>query len=132
MVWLQVWIDPGERIALRFSLSQLCFSLYHFIPLSTVFLPLWKVGRAWHRSVYACIVLCLVIQSCPTLCDPMDRSPPGSSVHGDSPGRNTGVACRALFQGIFPTQESNQGLLHCKQILYHLSHQGSPRPTLAS
>jgi len=45
-------------------------------------------------------VLCLVAQSC----DPMDCSLPGSSVHGDSPGKNTGVGCHALLQGIFPTQ----------------------------
>ena len=43
------------------------------------------------------------IQSCPTLCDPVDVSPPGSSVHGDSPGKNPAVGCRALLQGIFPT-----------------------------
>ena len=47
------------------------------------------------------------LQSYPTLCDPMDRSPPGSSVHGDSPGKNSGVGCHALLQGIFPTQGSN-------------------------
>ena len=57
----------------------------------------------------------------------MDWSPPDSSVHGDSPGKNTGVCCHALLQGIFPTQGANPGLLHCKQILYHLSHQGSPQ-----
>ena len=50
------------------------------------------------------LVLCLVIQSCPTLCKPMDCSPPGSSVHGDSPGKNTAVGCHALLQGIFPIQ----------------------------
>ena len=70
------------------------------------------------------IVLCLVAESCPTLCDPMDCSPPGSSVHGDSPGKNTGVGCHALLQGTFPTQGSNPGLPHCRQILYCLSHQG--------
>ena len=58
-------------------------------------------------------MLCLVAQLCPTLCDPRDCSPPGSSVHGDSPGKNTGVGCCALLQGIFPTQGSNGGLLHC-------------------
>ena len=42
----------------------------------------------------------LVVQLC--LCDPMDYSPPGSSVHGDSPGKNTGVDCYALHQGILP------------------------------
>ena len=48
-------------------------------------------------------VLCLVTQLCPTLCDPMDCSPSGSSVRGDSPSKNTGVGCHTLLQ-IFPTQ----------------------------
>ena len=47
--------------------------------------------------------------SCPTLCNPMDCSPPDSSVSGDSPGKNTGVGCHALLQGIFLTQESIGG-----------------------
>ena len=67
------------------------------------------------------------LQSCLALCDPMDCIPPGSSVHGDSPGKNTGGVCHALLQGIFPIQGSNTGLLHCRQTLYHLSYQGSPR-----
>ena len=71
-------------------------------------------------------VLCLVIQSCPTLCHAMDCSPPGSSVLGDSPGNNTGVGCHTLLQRIFPTQGSNSGLLHCSWIFYHLGHQVSP------
>ena len=62
--------------------------------------------------------LCLVAQSCLTLCDPMEHSPPGSSVHGVSPGKNTGVGCHALLQGIFPTQGLNPDLWHCRQILY--------------
>ena len=45
----------------------------------------------------------------------------------DSPGKNTGVGCHALLQGIFPTQGSNPGPLHCRRILDGLSHQGSPR-----
>ena len=53
-------------------------------------------------------VLCLVTQSCLTHCDPMDCSPPGSSVHGDAPGKNTGVGSLSFLQGIFPTQESNR------------------------
>ena len=52
---------------------------------------------------------------------------PSSSVHGDSPGKNTRMGCHALLQGIFPTQGSNPGLLHCRWILHHLSHQGSPK-----
>ena len=76
------------------------------------------------HGIYA--VLCLVAPSCLTLCDPMDCSLPGSSVHGDSPGKNTGVDCPALLQGIFPTQGSNLGFPYCRQILYLLSHQRSP------
>ena len=44
----------------------------------------------------------------------------------NSPSQNTGVGSHSLLQGIFPTQGMNPGLLHCRQILYHLSHQGSP------
>ena len=57
----------------------------------------------------------------------MDCSPPGPSVHRNSPGRNTRVGCHALFQGIFPTQGSNTGLPYCRRILYCLSYQGRPR-----
>ena len=78
-------------------------------------------------TLILCTLLCLVAQSCLTLWDPMDCSPSGSSVHGDSPAKNTGVGCHALLQGIFPTQGSNPNLLCCRQILYQLSHQGSSR-----
>ena len=77
-------------------------------------------------------VLCLVAQSCPPLCDPTDCSPPCSSVHGDSLGKNIRVGCHALFQGIFPTRRSNPGLLPCWQIVYHLSYQGSPKVDLGN
>ena len=67
-----------------------------------------------------------VAHLCPTLHDTVDCSPPGSSVHGDSPGKNTDVGCHALLQGIFPTQEWSPGLPHCRHILYQLSYQGVP------
>ena len=51
---------------------------------------------------------------------------PGSSVHGNSPGQNTGLGSHSLLQGIFPTQGSNPGLPYCRWILYNLSLQGSP------
>ena len=60
------------------------------------------------------ILWCLVAQSCPILCNPMDCSPLGSSVHEDSPGKNTGVGCHALLQGIFPTQGMDPDLPHCR------------------
>ena len=58
-----------------------------------------------------CVRACSLTQSCPTLCDHVDCSPPGSNVHRIS-GKNTGVACHFLLQGIFPTQGSNLILLH--------------------
>ena len=65
---------------------------------------------------------CLVAHSGLTFC-----SVPGSSVHGASPGKNTVVGCHSLFQGIFPTQESNSALPHCRRILHRLSPQRIPR-----
>ena len=56
----------------------------------------------------------------------MDCSLPASSVHEIFPGKDTGVGCHFPLQGIFPTQGSNPGLLHCRQILYPLSYKGSP------
>ena len=67
-------------------------------------------------------MLYLVAQSCPAL-----ATQPGTSVHGDYSGKNTGVGCHTLLQGIFPIQGSNLGLPNCRQILWHLSHEGSSR-----
>ena len=49
-----------------------------------------------------CAVLCFVAQSCTTPCNPMDCSPPGSSVHGDSPGKNMGMSCHSLLRENYP------------------------------
>ena len=70
-------------------------------------------------------VLCLAAQSCPTLW-PHGLQPARLLCPWGSPGKSTGVGCHALLQGIFPTQGLNPGLPHCRWILYHLSHQGSP------
>ena len=90
-------------------------------------------SKCWKFPLTHCsrlnVVLFLVAQSYPTLCNPKDYSLPGSSVHGDSPGKNTRVHCHALLQGIFPTQGSNPGIPHCRWILYHLSYKGSPSQT---
>ena len=67
----------------------------------------------------------LVTQSRPILWDPMDRSPSGSSVHGISQARILEWGAISSSRGIFLTQGLNPGLLHCRQILFCLSHQGS-------
>ena len=58
------------------------------------------ISQSIYSSWGACV--CLVTQSCPVLCNTMNCSPSGSSVHGDPPGKNTGMGCCAILQGIFP------------------------------
>ena len=68
-------------------------------------------------------------ESCSAVSDSLRPHGLGSSrllCPWNSPGKNTGVGSHSLLQGIFPTQGLNPGLLHCGQILYDLSHQGSP------
>ena len=61
------------------------------------------------------------------LIEPLWTVYPARLLHSwNSPGKNTEVGGCSLLQGIFLTQGSNPGLLHCRQILYHLSHQGNP------
>ena len=79
----------------------------------------------------SCIFLYIVaaatksLQSCPTLCDPMDYSPPGSSIHGILQARIRGLPCPP--PGIFLTQGSNLCLLYCRHILYHWATEEDPR-----
>ena len=68
----------------------------------------------------------LVVQSCPILCDLMGYSLSGSFIYGILQARILEWVAIPFSRGIFPTQESNPGLLHGKPILHHLSHQGSP------
>ena len=70
-------------------------------------------------------VYVLVTQSCLTICDTMGCSLPGSSLHGILQVRRLEWVAILFSRGSFPTQESNLCLLHCKHILYHLSHKGS-------
>ena len=73
-----------------------------------------------------CVCVCvLVVQSYLTLCDPMDIACL-ASLSMEFSRQEYGVGSHCLLQGILPTHGSNPGFLHCRQILYHLSHQGSP------
>ena len=121
-VWLQparllcAWDFPGDLPPGIFPTQGSNPNLLHLLHWQAGSLPrtIWEAQSA------------LVTHSRPTLCDPINCSPPDSSVHGDSPGKNTGVGCHGLLQGIFPTQGSDPGLLHCRRILYHLNHQWTP------
>ena len=78
-------------------------------------------SKPWNLKLVCPSICCLVA----LFCDPMDCSLPGSSVYGISPGKNTGVGCIFLLQGIFSTQGPNPGLLHWQADSLPLSHQGS-------
>ena len=78
----------------------------------------------YNRGNQLCAVLRSVAHSCPTLCDPMGCSPPGSSVHGILQARS-GVRCHAPPPGDLPKPGWNPGLPHCRQICYCLSDQGT-------
>ena len=80
-----------------------------------------------HISMHSCSVT----QLCPTLCNSMDWSwqPTRLLYPWNFPGKNTGVGCHALLQGLFPIQGLNPGLSHCRWILYQLSHEGKPKNT---
>ena len=97
-----------------------CYVLLIILPNASIFVQ--KICIVLQKCVYPC----LVIQPCPALCDLMDYSPPGSSVCGILHARILEWV-HSLLQGIFLTQGQNPNpcLLHCRQILYHLSHQGS-------
>ena len=113
----------GVRECFNFILLHVEFQFSQHHSLKRLFSPLYILASFVIDESTMC---CASSQSCLTLCDPADCSSPGSSVPGDSPGKNTGVDCHALLlQGIFATQGLN-GLPHCRQILYQLNHQGSP------
>ena len=85
--------------------------------------------RKLENIFYMCVciyvhVYVLVTQSCLTICDTMGCSLPGSSLHGILQVRRLEWVAILFSRGSFPTQESNLCLLHCKNILYHLSHKG--------
>ena len=88
--------------------------------------------RHAYKMYYIIYTACMhakLLQWCPTLCHPMDCSPPVSSVHGDSPVKNTGVGCHVLLQGSFPTQGSNPrllGLLHWQADSLPIAPPGKP------
>ena len=78
------------------------------------FLTNWLSGKPWKKILYYILNItrgcehAKLLQSCPTRCDPMNCSPPAVLCPWDSPGKNTGMDCHALLQGIFPTHGSNR------------------------
>ena len=109
--WTLEWKLTSSFLLLDLILSA---SLLWILEMPSSFSPLVFSGIPEHL---ACRIVCMLSHFIHVwlLCDPMDCSPPGFSDHGDSPGKNTGVGCHALLQGIFWTQGSNPCLLHFLQ-----------------
>ena len=92
--------------------------------------------NALYSCKHSCVCVCVCVCVCESLiCVGLLATPWTVACQlfcpWDFPGKNTGVGSHSLLQGIFLTQGSNLGLLHCRQILYHLSHQGSPKHSYA-
>ena len=114
--WAAAGLSPSWlQHSLAMPTSGYCCADDHFSSRKITAIDSWTT-QAWAAWIYLC--MCAQSLSHIWLCDPMDCSLPGSSVHGDSSGKNTEVVCRFLLQGIFPTQELNPHLLHPLSLLH--------------
>ena len=124
LVWIwamRVWVTRAYFQAMRDSLKEAQSQQYDAEKDSKIFLSLFLgakhpccISAKWKWKLLSCVWLFSMSWTIPA----RFLSP------WSSPGKNTGVRCHFLLQGIFLTQGCNLGLLHCKHILYHLSHQG--------
>ena len=102
-IYLSIYLSIYTHISTHLSIYlYTCMQVCHVINTQTI-INKWKLLKCMHAKS---------LQLCQILCNPIDWSLPSSSVHGDSPGKNTGVGCHALLQGIFLTQESNPWVLY--------------------
>ena len=114
LAWKTLWTEQPGRLQ-----SMGSQRVGHDRATSLSLFPLWfdphcHFWKNWSASEVA--------QWCLTLCKPMDCSPTRLLRPWDFPGKNTGVGCHFLLQEIFLTLGLNPGLLHCRQMLYRLSH----------
>ena len=120
----KIWINLGHFPSCQrfFSKAPYFSAFFFFLQLNSFicicYLPLtlwWKIKERHITPVWALLLFSLkvlVAQLWLTLCDHMDCSSPSFLCPWNSPGKNTGVCCHSLLQGIFMTQGSNPGLLH--------------------
>ena len=109
------WVSSSHQVArvLEFQLQYQSFQ------------RIFILNDIYFKCIWNQINKVLVAQSCPTLCDPIGCGPPKLFGPLGFPGKHTVVGCHTFLQGIFPTQETNLDLLHCRQTFYCLSNQGS-------
>ena len=125
------WLSrAGESVFTSPKIMWLCRKSLWREKRPTIYPRLWESHQKPSLCMCVAQLVCvslyvLVAQLCPTLCDPHGLQPTRLLCPWDFPGKDTGVGCHFLLQGIFPTQGLNLGLLHRKQILYHLSYEGN-------
>ena len=131
LVWEQRWLchSPSTLAPWKSWIRFTCWSGIHTVHIG---IPWWLSGKESARQCrrhgldpWFGKVPWSETESRSVLSDSL--RPHGLYSPGNSPGQNTGVGSLSLLHGIFPTQGSNPSLLHCRQILYQLSHKGSPR-----
>ena len=114
--------------SLAFSMIQWMLAIWSLVPLPFL-KPAWISGSsrfAYYWSL-AWTILSITLLAC-EMSAIESCSVVSNTLGENSPGKNTGMGSLSFIQGIFQIQELNQGLLHCRQILYQLSYQGSPNP----
>ena len=138
--WVLTSGPRKEQATVRSSHSFLPLALLHICPSKCAkhICPPHPTPSLLNQTVlrFLCVCVCDKHLVCVCVCVSRSVVPNSLRPHGlqstrflcpwDFPGRDTGVGCHFLLQGIFPTQGSNLGLLHCRQILYRLSYKGSP------
>ena len=112
------------KYSISFKWTTQWFNLFTDYTPFKVIIKYWLYSLCY--AVYSYSLKVLVAQSCLTLCDSMDCNLPGSSVPGILQARIVEWVAISFPRGIIPAQGLNSSLLHCRQILYHLSYQGSP------
>ena len=125
------WLPANQRESWKLDGSYFKSSDLTFTLLLGPCLSFWDinctdigVGQLCGLSLCVCVSRSIVSDSC----NPMDYIPPGSPVHGILQARILEWVAIFFLQGIFLTQEWNPGLMQCRQIIYHLSHQGLSLP----
>ena len=135
--WGKAWKRKAILRYLRTSLLVQSLSFFPSLSNLVIQLPIWKlllaVTTTLSQGSWPCFFHCIELVTVllfsvwtKTPCKPRDCSPPGLFCSWDFPGKNTGVSCYFLLQGIFLTQRSNSSLLHWQVSSVSLSYQGSP------
>ena len=109
-----------------------CFSFCIILPFYSLFKQELPQIQKFTKSLFTqAPTYVLVAQSCTTLCDPMDYSPPGSSIRGIPQAKMLEWIAIPFSRAFSPSPGTEPGSPTCRQILYHLNHQGSPTGTLS-